>query len=141
MNLLRLSSTRSQRGNVLGVTLMFGAIVGVVLLGCLKLIQTRSLTTMRSLAWNSAIPVLEAGIEEAFTHLRKDSTLMTANGWTSVVTNGNTVYQKRRDLPGGSYCHVTISNASTYAAPASASLPTYVNAYPRYRSASATALL
>jgi hypothetical protein len=64
----------------------------------------------RSFSWNSGIPVLEAGIEEAFTHLRDDSGNLTANGWGTT----NSTYTRRRDFSDGSYCLITISNAITF---------------------------
>ena len=79
---LHLASAQSQRGSVLVTALVFGAIAGIMLVACLQLIESRRVSVMRSHAWNSAIPVLEAGIEEAFTHLKVDNSDLTANGWT-----------------------------------------------------------
>src|SRR5438552_9524950 len=94
MNLLVTKRRELEHGNVLASTLVFGVVVLIILGSYLKLIQNRSLNRARSLAWNTAIPVAEAGVEEAFTHLHDDTNL-TANGWGS-VTNGNTTYQKTR---------------------------------------------
>jgi hypothetical protein len=110
MKQIKLSSTRAQRGSVLLMTLVFGGISCLMLISCLTLVQTRSIYPTRSLAWNSAIPLLEGGIEEAFTHMTDDKANLTANGWASA--SGGT-FQKRRDFTGGSYCIVTISNAAT----------------------------
>ncbi len=113
------ASTRSQRGSALIMTLVFGVIVGIVLASYLSLLQSRMLVRARSFAWNTAVPVLEAGIEEAFTHLHNDSPGLTANVWLRSGPNGNRVYKKRRDFSNGSYCLMTISNANIfpYAAP------------------------
>src|SRR6185503_20967950 len=91
------------------VTMVFGGIACLLLIACLQMVQSRNLFSMRSLAWNSAIPVLESGIEEAFTHLKVDVNL-TTNGWTQLSAG---VYQKRRNFPDSNYCIVTISNASS----------------------------
>src|SRR5437667_7610915 len=96
-------AAHSQRGNVLLIALISCSVIAAVLGSYLKLIQTRSLTKARTLAWNSAIPVLEAGIEEAFTHLHEDTKSLTANGWTGVQSNGQTLYRKRRDFSDASY--------------------------------------
>jgi hypothetical protein len=100
------------------MTMIFGGIVGLVLLSYLQLIQARTKVRARSLAWNEAIPVLESGIEEAFTHLQTDRVL-TSNKWTQIGTNASTVYSKSRTNSDGSYFIATISNAITapYRAP------------------------
>jgi hypothetical protein len=100
---------QSQRGNVLLATLIFAGVVGLMLASTLSYIQTRFTLASRSLVWNSAIPVLEAGIEEAFTHLKVDGTTLTANGWAAVSAD---VYRKSRSFPDTSYYTVTISNAT-----------------------------
>ena len=103
-----LQSKASRCGSALIITLTFGVIVLVMLAGYLWLIQSRSIERQRSTEWNSAIPVLEAGIEEAFTHLKDDGTNnLTANGW--VLASG--LYQKTRTNADNSYYIVTISNA------------------------------
>ena len=78
----------------------------------LQLIQARTINRARSFAWNSAIPLIEAGIEEAFTHLH-DDTNHTANGWIGSTNSGNAIYQKTRTNSDGSYYTVTISNVSS----------------------------
>src|SRR4051812_8329706 len=107
-------SSRSSEANALVLALVIGTVVGAVLMSYLSLVQSRMLVRARSFAWNSAIPVLEAGIEEAFTHLRDDGPALAANNWTKVVTNGVNTYQKRRDFSDGSYCFMTISNVPAY---------------------------
>jgi hypothetical protein len=110
MQQIKLSSARTRRGSVLLTTLVFGGISCLMLISCLTLVQTRSIYPTRSLAWNSAIPLAEGGIEEAFTHMTDDKGNLTANGWASA--SGGT-FQKRRDFTDTSYCIVTISNAAT----------------------------
>jgi hypothetical protein len=110
MKLSLARSNRSQRGSVLILAMIVGTIVGVVLASYLSLLQSRMYARSRSFSWNSAIPVLEAGIEEAFTHLRDDGGNLTANGWGTT----NSTYTRRRDFSDGSYCLITISNAITF---------------------------
>jgi hypothetical protein len=101
---------KREHGSVLVTALILCAVMGIVIGSFLTLTSSRSISTMRSQAWNSAIPVLEAGIEEALTHLHADSS-PEANGWTPIDVNGKTIYQKRRDFPSDvGYCVVTISN-------------------------------
>jgi hypothetical protein len=112
MKLRTAASSRSQHGSALVIALVIGAVIGIVLASFLSLVKSRMLVRARSFAWNSAVPILEAGIEEAFTHLKDDGANLTANQWSSSGTNGQTVYSKRRDFSDGSYCLVTISNVS-----------------------------
>jgi hypothetical protein len=66
---------------------------------------------MRSQNWNAAVPVLEAGMEEALTHLQDDMSSQSANGWTLGTIAGKQVYSKRRSFADGSYFMVNIYNA------------------------------
>ena len=50
----------------------------------------------RSLCWNAALPMAEAGIEDALTHLNKNTNDWTADGWT-------TNHTKQRALSDGFY--------------------------------------
>jgi hypothetical protein len=94
------------------ITLVVGFLVGTTLASYLMLVGNRNASTMRDTAWNSAIPVLEAGIEEGLTHLHLDSD-PTANNWTATQLNGQAAYWKRRDLPDGSYYYVTNANITS----------------------------
>src|SRR5258708_25977300 len=95
------------------------AVLVIVLGSYLTLLASRNRITMRSQAWNEAVPVLEAGIEEAFTHLYDDTGSLTANGWSAVSINSHLVYQKPRYFTNTSFFNdksyyvVTISNATT----------------------------
>jgi hypothetical protein len=103
---------RSQ-GSVLVVTLLTASIIGIGVTSYLLMVSHQNYSTMRSLAWNTAIPLAEAGIEDALTHLNLDNNL-TANNWLSKDVNGQTVYKKRYDFTAdASYYSVTISNAAT----------------------------
>ena len=108
---LQLSSSR--RGSVLMVTLMTTVIIGIALASFLTLTRAQNRSTYRSQTWNAAIPVVEAGIEEALAHLNNNCLSnginigvvnWTADGW-SAVTGG---YTKSNSLPGGTYYSVTI---------------------------------
>jgi hypothetical protein len=103
----------SQAGNALVVAMVLCGVIGLVLATYMELVQGRTRIRARSLAWNTAIPVLEGGIEEAFTHLNDDTNLLTANNWAAVLTNSAIVYQKTRTNDDGTYYFVTLSNALT----------------------------
>src|SRR6185437_6389773 len=66
--------------------------------------------TVRSSDWNAAIPVLEAGVEEALTHMTRDTNQPTANNWTTTTIKGISAYTKTRTFPDGSYYNVYIVN-------------------------------
>jgi len=99
-------------GSTLMITLFFCMAIGIVLASLLNLVSSRNRIVIRSLGWNQAIPVLEAGIEEALTHLHDDSSSPSANGWTAGVIAGQTVYTKQRNFTDGSYFYVTLYNAT-----------------------------
>ena len=112
----RHNGSRAESGSSLIVTLVIGVMIIIVLMSYLQLLEGRTITRTRSLAWNSAIPILEAGIEEACTQLNEYSLIgstLACNGWTNSVVNTHNLYSKRRDFADGSYCLVTISNVDT----------------------------
>lgn len=96
------------------MALFFCMAIGMVLAATLTMIRGRYQMTMRSSCWNEAIPVLEAGIEEAMTHMR-DDTSPGVNGWTASTINGQTVYRKQRSFDDGSYFYATIYNPASSA--------------------------
>jgi hypothetical protein len=56
-------------GNVLFATLITTGLIGLYLASYLTMVHRENHFTNRSQIWNSAIPVAEAGVEEAMTHL------------------------------------------------------------------------
>jgi len=78
--------------------------MGISIASYLGLVSSQNRQTARSQAWNSSMPVLEAGIEEALTQLHYNSTNLSANGWT--LSSG--VYRKERVMGTSKYV-VTIS--------------------------------
>src|SRR4051812_5260759 len=97
-----------QNGSVLVVTLVITAIIGTALASYLKLVEFQNRAVVRSQYWNGAIPMCEAGIEEALTHLNKigDGNRAT-NGW--VLQNG--IYYMARTI-GDSRYEVSIDSAT-----------------------------
>jgi len=108
--------TSSQSGNVLVVSLVMASIIGVVLMSYLSLTSSQNVAITRSQSWNSTVPVIEAGVEEALTHLYHNAQGdLTANGWSQVdgatvggVTLTGTQYKKERQIGEARYV-VTIS--------------------------------
>lgn len=98
----------TEGGNVLIVTVVITALMAFMLTGFLTHTTNQNQHTIRSMAWNHAVPVMEAGVEEAITHLYRNR----ANGY---ATDGwipfNNAFYKKRTL-GDSVVIVGISNVS-----------------------------
>src|SRR5437667_12582103 len=93
-------------GSTLVATLFISGVMGITLAAYLNLAGNRNLATMRSLAWNSTMPMIEAGLEEALSqcyYSYKDTNLA-ANGWSAYGGN----FSKSRTI-GDKYYEVTIS--------------------------------
>jgi hypothetical protein len=105
---IRISQKR-EAGSMLLVTVVISAVIGLALASYLSLIQAQNLSVTRSQNWNSAIPVCEAGIEEAMAHLNSvGSGNRGTNGW--VLTTGT--YNRTNTLNGLRY-EVEISTADS----------------------------
>ena len=88
-------------GSYLLATIVFTAIMSVSLAGYLSLASLQNRSTYRSLAWNSIVPIMEAGVEEALAHLNKNGvTNITADGWTLSATSR---YSKTTTIGDSSY--------------------------------------
>jgi hypothetical protein len=82
-----------QEGSILMVTVTLSFIIGIVLLACLSLVKNQNQSVARSQAWNTCIPVIEAGIEEAMAHLNnKRESSLAVNGWTQT---GSILFRER----------------------------------------------
>lgn len=97
-----------ESGNTLVLTLVMTLTISTVLGSYLALISSRYKVTIRSQSWNAAVPVMEAGIEEALTHIQDDLNNPGANGWTLGTLGGQPVYFKQRTFSDGSYFLVNI---------------------------------
>src|SRR5688572_29064201 len=104
MKILR--SKSRQGGNALIATVIITAIVGTALTAYLTMVKNQNYSTMRSQAWNNSMPVIEAGIEDALSHLAvHGETNLACDSWTQA---GSVYYMKR--YVGDNYYVVTISN-------------------------------
>src|SRR5262245_51367647 len=104
-----IKTKRTDQGGTMLVTLLMAIIIGVSLASYLTLVSAQNRSVMRSLAWNSCIPVLESGIEEALTQIKyRGITNLVADGWTLTTTLGGPKYMKERTI-GSSYFRVFIT--------------------------------
>jgi hypothetical protein len=95
-------------GNALLISLMLSAIIGVDMISYLSLVKSQNLSTMRSMYWNSAMAMSEAGVEEAIAHLNKNGTNgLLSNGWA--LLNGKYTLSR---VMGDGYYTVTISQGA-----------------------------
>src|SRR5580765_2003694 len=94
------SRKRSEDGLGLVVVLVLCGLLGVLLASHMIWAKNHSFITRRSMAWNAALPMAEAGVEEALSQLKFHPTSMDSDGWKF---EGNT-YRKTRVLTtNGSY--------------------------------------
>jgi hypothetical protein len=99
---------RAQEGNTLLVTIFVTGLLSFTLASYLTLVQSQGQANARSQSWNSAIPILEAGLEEALAHLNvsgKDGGTLAVDGWGQ---SGNDFVISR--TLGGSVYTVTIKD-------------------------------
>src|SRR5262245_21997127 len=85
---IRFSKFSKQQGTVLFVTMLITAIVGILMLSYLSMIQTQNLSVERAQAWNKALAVAEAGVEEAMAHLNSPGVSPANLAINSWITNG-----------------------------------------------------
>ena len=103
-----LAPQQSQRGNTLLVTVVVTGVIGFVLVSYLSLVQYQNTANMRSQGWNAAMPVVEAGVEEALAHLNSRGLTngnLACDGWSQSGTS----YTMARTV-GDSFYSVTINN-------------------------------
>src|SRR5215471_10404172 len=84
----------TEAGNALLVTMLTTGII-IAALGCyLSLASQENKTVMRSMCWNNALPMAEAGIDEAMSHLGVNTNGYAVDGWSTDGTN----FSKQRFL-------------------------------------------
>src|SRR5262245_31483813 len=96
---MRTHNPSNQRGSGLIIALILTAITGISMASYLSLVRNQNLSVMRSLYWNSALPVAESGVEEAMAHLNANMSNVAQEGWTLTGgryrlsrTNGDSIY-------------------------------------------------
>jgi len=81
---MNISISRARDSSVLLTALLTVVVIGLTLGSYLWVVSNQNQSTMHALAWNSAIPVLEAGLEEALTQLHyTDIDHLSANGYSN----------------------------------------------------------
>jgi hypothetical protein len=99
---MKISQIRLQeRGTTLLATLLIAGIFATVLGTYLSMTTQENLIVKRSIGWNSALPLAEAGIEEACSHVNKSTNAYIGDGWT--LSTNTFAYNKTRFLGDGYY--------------------------------------
>jgi hypothetical protein len=95
------------QGSVLVVGLLTALVVAITLASYLVCVSNESYAVTRSQAWNAAVPIMEAGVEEALTQIYYNGAQnMSTNNWT---LGSDGYYRKTRTVgTNGSYCQITI---------------------------------
>jgi hypothetical protein len=111
----RRHSPGGQLGGVLATTLLTTAVLATLVVGVLQFAVQEHRMEVRATSWNSALPVAEAGVEEAMSQLRVngpggniggDPGTLASAGWT--LSDG--VYSLNRTLNSNAYYQVFISS-------------------------------
>jgi hypothetical protein len=95
-----------ETGTTLIITLVTAGILAAVLGTYLRMTSQENLKVKRSVGWNAALPMAEAGIEEACSQINANMSGYWNDGWTFNTTNFT--YNKTRFL-GDSYYSVGIN--------------------------------
>lgn len=102
------SKRHTLSGQVLIVAMVVVGVVGVTLAGYMRLVSHENRMMARSQSWNSALPYVEAGVEEMLSHLYHNyNTGLAVDGWVT----GNNVHTKARQF-GDVKVFMAISNTT-----------------------------
>lgn len=118
-------------GSVLVIALVFCAIVGAILVAYLSMVSGQYKLSHRSQTWNQCIPLCEAGIEEAMSHINHINTTsnFAINGW---VLDGG-AYRKQRSMNGGTmWMQINTEMPPTITVQGSLRMPTQSNSLNRF---------
>ncbi len=114
------SLNKRTSGHALLITLGLTCVLILGVSASMVMVNAQFRSTIRSQDWNAAIPVTEAGIEEAMSHLNKNCRTGGLNptvyqpgthGWTA-GSNTN-IFRKNRTFESGSYYEVEIDLTNT----------------------------
>ncbi len=108
---INISSKAQQQGSALVVSLVICAIFSMFLMYYLSLVEQQNFLSNRSQAWNMAIAVTEAGIEDGMEQLNVNYTNLVSEGWEAL---GNKTYTRTNTLPDGNSYAVTIYYTNTH---------------------------
>jgi len=104
---MKIRNKLSQAGSTLLLTVVATGIIGLMLAAYLSLVKVQNISGFRSQAWNAAIPVIEAGIEDALSHLNAHgsnaSPGLACDNWTACTSGGHSGYAVVRNVGDSKY--------------------------------------
>ena len=110
---MRIAQKPSQSASVLLTVLIFTVVLSALVASSLMMMSSRRIGVERSMKWNDAFPLAEAGLEEALTQLQfTTGTNFGTNGWTAV---GNTFVKTRTNFVNYGYYTAVIQLPATNA--------------------------
>jgi hypothetical protein len=85
---MKIRISNSQKGSILVLCLVISGLIGVILLSMMSMVSSDRAIIARGQSWNSAIPMSEAGVEDAMAHLNYSGTTnLASDGWSLSGTN------------------------------------------------------
>lgn len=108
---MKIKLSPGNQGGALVVSLLIAVILLITLTSYLALVSDENQAVGRAQAWNAAMPMAEAGVEEALSQLQYagNGTNLATNGWT-LESDG--LYHKSRTINSSSYYAVAIQPAT-----------------------------
>lgn len=108
---MKIKLTPTNQGSALLLSLLVAVILLITLTSYLMLVSDENRAVGRAQAWNAAMPIAEAGVEEALTQLQYAGSgiNLATNGW-ALGSDGN--YHKSQTLNSSSYYSVAIQPAT-----------------------------
>jgi hypothetical protein len=100
----RITNKAKKLASTIVIALVIASVLCLSVAAYLHLIEQQNFLSARSQAWNMAIAVVEAGIEEALAQLNSNSANLSADGWSF----DGAFYTRTRTLPGGNSYTVSI---------------------------------
>jgi hypothetical protein len=105
---IKLSQKLKQMASAMLAVMVLGGIVCLLVVYYLSLVEQQNRFSVRSQAWNIAIAVAEAGIEDGMQAVNSGTNPLASDGWSA---NG-TVYERTHTLPGGNWYTVSLDRTS-----------------------------
>ena len=97
-----------EAGNVFLISMIVTSMLCLISLGSyLSMSSAENAVVMRSLAWNAALPLAEAGVEEALSHVTKNTASYAVDNWTNKGAN----YSRPARTLGSGYYSVSIGGS------------------------------
>ena len=104
---MKIQINRQPRGSVLVVSLVIVTLILISLASYLLLVLNENQSVTRSQGWNTCVPIMEAGVEEALSQIHQcGCSNLSPNNWT---LGSDGLYHKTRNVgTDGSYCKISI---------------------------------